>query len=72
MAKIKVTDLQNINVDRQTSYINDLDIESASIFGGKNDNFSELVRFGVKSMEFILLAYAIDSISTLATSFNNS
>ncbi|MFM2064907.1 MAG: hypothetical protein RLZZ507_4578 [Cyanobacteriota bacterium] len=68
MAKITITDLQPIDADRLMSYIKD--IEPISIFGGNNDNFSELVNFGVRSMEFILLAYAINSISNLASSFN--
>jgi hypothetical protein len=47
-------------------------LESVSLVGGYSNNFQELVRFGIKSMEFILLAYAIDSIYALGTSFNNS
>ncbi|MEA5578147.1 hypothetical protein [Anabaena sp. UHCC 0451] len=69
MAKITITDLQPIDADRLIGYIKD--IEAISIFGGNTDNFSELVNYGIKSMEFILLAYAINSISNLASSFNS-
>jgi hypothetical protein len=69
MAKITISDL---NSSDSENLLNELSqIESRAILGGETQNFSELVQFGIKTMEFILLAYAIDSISHIATSFNN-
>ncbi len=68
MSKLIINDL-----DPRTEKILIQDIsylELVSLFGGYSNNFQELVRFGIKSMEFILLAYAIDSIYALGTSFN--
>ncbi|MTJ08927.1 MULTISPECIES: hypothetical protein [unclassified Anabaena] len=69
MARITISDL---HITQEKLLINEIsNLESVSIFGGDSNNFQELVRFGIKSMEFILLAYAIDSISYLGSSFNN-
>lgn len=70
MANIKIIDLSSVE---EYDFIIDVnDTTSVSILGGANNNFSELMKFAIKSMEFILLAYAIDSITRLATSFKNS
>lgn len=70
MSKLIINDL-----DPRTEKISIQDIsylELVSLFGGYSNNFQELVRFGIKSMQFILLAYAIDSIYALGTSFNHN
>ena len=67
MARIIISDL---TISEKLLIHEISNMESVSIFGGNSSNFNELVKFGIKSMEFILLAYAIDSISYLATSFN--
>ena len=70
MARITIYDL---NTTQETLLIHEIsNMESVSIFGGNSDNFHELVKFGIKSMEFILLAYAIDYISYLGSSFNSN
>ena len=71
MVKIKITDLETIETDSFISTINNID--AGLISGGKNSNsnFPELVKFAIKMMEFVLLAYAMDSVGNLATSFNN-
>ncbi len=69
MARIKISDL---NTTQEKLLIYEIsNMESVSIFGGDSDSFRELVKFGIQSMEFILLAYAIDSISYLGSSFNS-
>lgn len=59
--------------------IDDLNLDNdhhLHIFGGLDgsmgQDFPVLVQYAVKSMQFVLLAYAIDSVSYLATSFNNN
>ncbi len=70
MARITISD---INVSKKKVLLEEINNpESVYIFGGSSNNFRELVKFGIKSMEFILLAYAIDSISYLGSSFNSN
>ncbi|WP_027402984.1 hypothetical protein [Aphanizomenon flos-aquae] len=70
MARITISDL---NTTQEKLLIHEISsIESVYIVGGNRGNFHELVKFGIKSMEFILLAYAIDSISYLGSSFNGN
>jgi hypothetical protein len=68
MTNIKIYDLPIID-DLSFDDYNDV-----SIFGGGGigQDFPVLVKYAVKSMEFVLLAYAIDSVSYLATSFNKN
>lgn len=66
MANVKIYDLPIIDE------LNFEDYNDLSIFGGVGQDFPVLVNYAVKSMEFVLLAYAINSISYLATSFNKN
>ncbi|MEA5618825.1 hypothetical protein VB711_13390 [Cronbergia sp. UHCC 0137] len=67
MAKIIISDLVLSNSE---NLIEDLDeIEAMSVFGGERDPFY-IFQFAIKLMEFMLIAYAIDSISDLVTYFS--
>lgn len=70
MANIKIMDLSSWEENDFLIDVNDT--TSVSILGGASNNFSELVKFAIKSMEFILIAYAIDSIVRLVTYFDES
>ncbi len=68
MARIKISDLSSIDAD---NLLNELShIQTMSILGGTSKDFSQLVYFGIKSMEFILLAYAIDTLANLGKSLH--
>ncbi|AFZ27364.1 hypothetical protein Cylst_5339 [Cylindrospermum stagnale PCC 7417] len=70
MAKITISALHP--ADSET-FIYDLkDIDSQSIFGGRDDVFSPALDFGAKFFEFVISIYAIDTISLLAKSFNTT
>ncbi|MBD2137218.1 hypothetical protein H6F32_06375 [Anabaena sp. FACHB-1237] len=70
MANMKIYDLPVIH-DLNFDDDNDLPI-FGGLDGGIGRDFPVLVQYAVKSMQFVLLAYAIDSVSYLATSFNNN
>lgn len=70
MAKITISDLHP--ADSET-FIHDLKyLDYRSIFGGENDVFSPALNFGVNFLQFVLVIYAIDTISWLAKSFNST
>ncbi|TAE59460.1 MAG: hypothetical protein EAZ87_09580 [Nostocales cyanobacterium] len=68
MVKIQITDLDHLA--KQPFIIDINELENMHILGGANQNFSALFNFAIKSMEFVLIAYAIDAISRLVTSFS--
>ncbi|HLP87884.1 MAG TPA: hypothetical protein VK184_04650 [Nostocaceae cyanobacterium] len=69
MARIKIDDL---SVTESESLLYDLNnVESMAVFGGEDTNFNQLMKFSTKTLEFLLTAYAINTIAFLASSFNS-
>ncbi|MBD2385180.1 hypothetical protein [Cylindrospermum sp. FACHB-282] len=70
MAKIIIADLYPADLE---TFIYDMKyLDYRSIFGGENDAFSLGLNFGIKFFEYVLVVYAIDTVSTLAKSFNTT
>jgi hypothetical protein len=68
MAKIIIADLDNI--DDQEFMINLNNLDSSSVFGGEYNNVHQILNYGVKALEFVLVIYAIDTITSLTKIFN--
>ncbi|QNP29513.1 hypothetical protein [Cylindrospermopsis curvispora] len=67
MAKIIIDDLEPINSE---TFINDLNNHnSQTVFGGEDPYFDGLIKFGIKTLEFMVVITAINAISFLAYSF---
>jgi hypothetical protein len=67
MAKITISELRIADSER---FINDLtDIDSMYVYGGEGYQFYQLLSFSLKTLEFVFLAFAIDTISSLAKLF---
>jgi len=67
MAKITISDLHPSDAN---NLLNELGyIEFGSILGGESKNFAQLVKFEIKNMQFILLAYAMNCVVDLVKSF---
>ena len=67
MANIIISDLDNADEKKFIFNLNNLD--KASIFGGEYNNANQILNYGVKALEFVLIIYAIDAISLLTKTF---
>jgi hypothetical protein len=67
MANIRIDDLHNTD---ETKFITNLNnMELISIFGGEDNDVHQILNYGVKALEFVLVIYAIDAISLLTKAF---
>ncbi|AFY32116.1 hypothetical protein [Calothrix sp. PCC 7507] len=69
MENITISDLQTADSKDFLLDLNNLD--SMFVYGGENYGFMPILNYGLKSLEFGLIAYAIYSITLLVSSFNN-
>ncbi len=67
MAKVVISDLDN--TDRKKFIINLNNMDAASVFGGEYNDVNQILNYGVKALEFVLVIYAIDAISLLTKTF---
>ena len=67
MANIIISDLDNADEKKFIFNLNNLD--KASIFGGGYNDVNQILNYGIKAIEFVLVIYAIDSISFLTKTF---
>ncbi|MBD1216497.1 MAG: hypothetical protein LW814_02720 [Anabaena sp. CoA2_C59] len=67
MANIIISDLDNADEKKFIFNLNNLD--KASIFGGGYNDVNQILNYGIKALEFVLVIYAIDSISFLTKTF---
>jgi hypothetical protein len=67
MANIIISDLDNADEKKFIFNLNNLD--KASIFGGGYNDVNQILNYGIKALEFVLVIYAIDSISFLTKAF---
>ncbi|AFZ55759.1 hypothetical protein H6G54_21535 [Anabaena cylindrica FACHB-243] len=69
MARIIIADLHPIDSE---AFLNELTNQnSQTVFGGQDDYRPQILDFGVKAFEFVLVIAAIDAISFLTNSFIN-
>lgn len=67
MAQITISELRNADSE---IFINDLtEIDAMYVYGGEGYQFYQLLNFGVKTLEFALIAFAIDAIASLVKTF---
>ncbi|WP_096575015.1 hypothetical protein [Nostoc cycadae] len=66
MAKIIINDLSSGDLDSYLTEVNELD--SLSIYGGESE-FQQILNFAYNLLNFVLSAYAIYNISSIAKSF---
>ena len=67
MANIIISYLDNADEKKFIFNLNNLD--KASIFGGGYNDVNQILNYGIKALEFVLVIYAIDSISFLTKTF---
>ena len=67
MANIRISNLEN--TDEKKFIINLSNLDAVSVFGGEYTNASQILNYGVKALEFVLVIYAIDAISLLTKTF---
>ncbi|QMS90179.1 hypothetical protein HUN01_22270 [Nostoc edaphicum CCNP1411] len=68
MSNIKISELRPADSE---NYLTDLTyMDSMLVYGGEEDDFTQMLNFGVKSLEFMLLSFAIYNNTLLAKSFN--
>jgi hypothetical protein len=67
MANIIISDLDNADEKKFIFNLNNLD--KASIFGGGYNDVNQILNYGIKALEFVLVIYAIDRISFLTKTF---
>ena len=58
MANIIISDLDNADEKKFIFNLNNLD--KASIFGGGYNDVNQILNYGIKALEFVLVIYAID------------
>ncbi len=70
MSQITISELRPADSE---NYLTDLtDMDSIFVYGGEDDEFAQMLKFGVKNLEFMLLSFAIYNNTLLAKSFNPS
>ena len=67
MAIIRISNLEN--TDEKKFIINLSNLDAVSVFGGEYNNANQILNYGVKALEFVLVIYAIDAISLLTKTF---
>jgi hypothetical protein len=68
MSHITISELRSADSE---NYLTDLTaMDSIFVYGGEEDEFAQMLNFGVKSLEFMLLSFAIYNNTLLAKSFN--
>ncbi|AFW93491.1 hypothetical protein ANA_C10697 [Anabaena sp. 90] len=67
MANIRISNLEN--TDEKKFIINLSNLDAVYVFGGEYNNASQILNYGVKALEFVLVIYAIDAISLLTKTF---
>lgn len=68
MSNITISELRSADSE---NYLTDLtNMDSMLVYGGEEDDFTQMLNFGVKSLEFMLLSFAIYNNTLLAKSFN--
>ncbi|MGF1933816.1 MAG: hypothetical protein RM347_005375 [Nostoc sp. ChiQUE02] len=68
MSKITISDLL---IDNSESFLLDVNnVDYISIYAGADETFSQILNYGVKNLNFALLALTIHEIAELAKSFN--
>ncbi|ODH01629.1 hypothetical protein A4S05_28055 [Nostoc sp. KVJ20] len=68
MSNITISELRPADSE---NYLTDLtNMDSMLVYGGEEDDFTQMLNFGVKSLEFMLLSFAIYNNTLLAKSFN--
>lgn len=70
MAKIIISELHSVDSDNFLTEIDDID--STSIYGGNDLEFSQFMNFALNLLNTVLRAYAIHNITLLAKSFNTN
>ncbi|QYX33783.1 hypothetical protein [Sphaerospermopsis torques-reginae] len=70
MARIIIADLHPMDSEGFINEVNNQD--SQAVFGGVDGSSSQILNFGVKTLEFMLVIAAIDAISFLTSSFINT
>ncbi|MBD2292462.1 hypothetical protein H6G06_02935 [Anabaena sphaerica FACHB-251] len=69
MARIIIADLHPIDSEVFLKELTNQDYQA--VFGGEDKYRPQILNFGVKTLEFMLLIAAIDAISFLTDSFRN-
>lgn len=68
MSHITISELRPADSE---NYLTDLtEMDSIFVYGGEEDDFTQMLNFGVKGLEFMLLSFAIYNNTLLAKSFN--
>ncbi|MGJ5632415.1 hypothetical protein [Nostoc sp. CALU 1950] len=63
--------ISELHLADSENYLTDLtDMDSIFVYGGEEDEFAQMLKFGVKNLEFMLLSFAIYNNTLLAKSFN--
>jgi hypothetical protein len=76
MANIKLSELNIAGSELfqdSESFLNDMsDVDGNLVQGGRASTIGQLIDYGIKSKEFVLLGFAIDSAVSLAKSFTDA
>ena len=67
MANIRISNLEN--TDEKKFIINLSNLDAVYVFGGEYNNANQILNYGVKALEFVLVIYSIDAISLLTKTF---
>lgn len=68
MSKITISDLY---IDDSESFLIKVNnVDCVSIYAGADDDISQLLNYGAKNLNFVLLAFTIHEVAELAKSFN--
>ncbi|GAB1540085.1 hypothetical protein NUACC21_27540 [Scytonema sp. NUACC21] len=73
MAKITISDLRPADSEDSESFLHEItDIESTIVQGGVDYGLSQFLNFGVKTLEYALIGFAIYNIVSLVKLFMTS
>ncbi|MBE8988360.1 hypothetical protein [Nostoc sp. LEGE 12450] len=68
MSKITISDL---HTDDSEGFLIDIsNLDYISIYAGADDDLAQILNYGLKNLNFALLAFAIHEVAELAESFN--
>jgi hypothetical protein len=74
MANIKLSELNIAGSELfqdSESFLNDMsDVDNILVQGGAASTIGQLIDYSIKSKEFVLLGYAMDTVVSLAKSFS--
>jgi hypothetical protein len=68
MSKITISDLHT--ADSESFLIDVRNVDYMSVYGGDKDALHQILNYGVKSLNFALLAFAAYEVTELVKSFN--